>query len=171
MSPVVDPVTMCEPNGLFRRRRTRFGVTAGILLVFLVGCAAADEETAATVDLPVGNHVFTVEIADTDEERARGLMFRDSLPEDGGMLFVFPSAELRSFWMKNTRVALSIAYISSRGEILEIYPMEPLSTDPVPSRYPAQYALEVRQGRFGEVGVTTGDTVDLTALPRWVDPR
>ncbi|MFW5644036.1 MAG: DUF192 domain-containing protein [Alkalispirochaeta sp.] len=147
------------------------GRYAGLLLVLLFGCTAATEEPAATVDLPVGNHTFTVEIADDEEERARGLMFRDSLPEDGGMLFVFPSAEPRSFWMKNTRIPLSIAYINSRGEILEIYPMEPLSTDPVPSRYPAQYALEVRQGRFGEVGVTIGDTIDLTALPRWVDPR
>ncbi len=121
-----------------------------------------------TVPLPVGDHVFTVEIADDDEERTRGLMGRKALDEDGGMLFVFPDSAPRSFWMKDTLIPLSIAYINRHGEILEIYDMEPLSRAAVTSRYPAKYALEVPQGAFGRAGITPGTMVDLGALPGWV---
>lgn len=141
-----------------------------ILVVTLVGGCSADEPKGI-VELPVGEAVFLVEVADEPEERQRGLMYRDDLAEDHGMLFVFPGAETRSFWMKDTRVPLSIAYISSRGEILEIYDMEPLSLDPVRSRYPAQYALEVNQGAFERNGIVPGVQVGIDALPRWVSPR
>jgi uncharacterized membrane protein (UPF0127 family) len=98
-------------------------------------------------------------------------MNRDELAPGRGLLFVFPEAAPRSFWMKNTRIPLSIAYINSRGEILEIRDMEPLSLDPVPSRYPAKYALEVNRGRFGQLGITAGTVVELADLPGWVEGR
>lgn len=136
-------------------------VASLVILVFLSGCSA-DEMVA----LPVGDHTFQVEIANTPELRERGLMFRSELDPDAGMLFVFDNDRPRSFWMKNTVIPLSIAYISANGRILEIHDMEPQSLTPVRSRYPARYALEVNRGRFSEVGVAVGDTVDLTALDR-----
>jgi uncharacterized protein len=121
--------------------------------------------------MTVGEQVFRLEIADDPDERAQGLMGREELPENHGMLFVFPDIERRSFWMKDTLIPLSIAYINRHGEILEIHQMEPLSRDPVPSRYPVQYALEVPRGNFERLGIAPGDSIDLDALPSWVDPR
>ncbi|MFW5694564.1 MAG: DUF192 domain-containing protein [Alkalispirochaeta sp.] len=138
----------------------RTGLVVTLLMASLTGCAG-DE----TVELPVGDHTFDVEIADTEERRRQGLMFREELGPDEGMLFVFPDSQTRSFWMKDTPLPLSIAYISARGTILEIHDMEPYSEEPVRSRFPARYALEVNQGRFAEVGVTEGDDVDLSVLP------
>ena len=116
-------------------------------------------------ELPVGDEVFLVEIADDAQERQRGLMFRRELPPDQGMLFVFPDSRPRSFWMKDTPLPLSLAYISAEGRILEIHDLEPLSLTPVRSRFPARYALEVNQGRFEELGIAVGDYVDVSELP------
>lgn len=130
------------------------------------GCRAHD----ASVELYVGGHPFQVEIADTPEARSRGLMFREELAPDEGMLFVFPDTQPRSFWMRNTPLPLSIAYIDERGRILEIHAMEPYSEVPVRSRNPARYALEVNRGRFRELGIEPGDRIDLADLPA-LDPR
>jgi uncharacterized membrane protein (UPF0127 family) len=114
--------------------------------------------TSAGERVPVG-----VEIADTDAERQTGLMGRTVLPEDAGMLFVFEGEQALSFWMRDTLIPLSIAYIDTEGRIVDIQDMEPL--DDVPPHYvsaePARYALEVNQGFFEERGVTVGDLVEL----------
>lgn len=120
------------------------------------------DDASARID--VGGHLFTVEIADTPEKRQQGLMYRDSLDENEGMLFVFPGEEMRSFWMKNTGIPLSIAYIDSRGVIREIHDMEPFSLAPVPSRFPAKFALEVNRGRFAELGIEPGDRIEIPVL-------
>lgn len=140
-----------------------FSVLCAAVVVLACGNSRAG---AHTVALPVGSHLFQVELADTPESRERGLMFRQELERDSGMLFIFDESAPRAFWMKNTSVPLSIAYIDARGRILEIHDMEPYSLEPVRSRSPARYALEVNRGRFLEVGVTPGDVVDLTVLPR-----
>lgn len=153
-----------------KRRVRRYSlIPLIVVLAVSVGCRADDRE--GMVELPVGEVTVFVEIADEPEERQTGLMHRESLPKDHGMLFVFPESRQRSFWMKNTSIPLSIAYINTHGEILEIHDMEPLSLDPVPSRYAAQYALEVSQGEFKRWNVKPGDVIDLKALPRWVEPR
>ena len=104
-----------------------------------------------------------VEVADTRTEQARGLMERTELAENAGMLFVFDREEPRSFWLRNTLIPLSIAYIDAEGRIVDIQDMEPL--DDVPPGYvsaePAQYALEVNKGFFAERGIQVGDTVEL----------
>jgi uncharacterized membrane protein (UPF0127 family) len=114
--------------------------------------------TSAGERLPV-----EVEIADTDAERQTGLMGRNVLPENAGMLFVFEGEQTLSFWMRDTLIPLSIAYIDAEGRIVDIQDMQPL--DDVPPHYvsaePAQYALEVNQGFFEERGVMVGDTVEL----------
>lgn len=103
------------------------------------------------------------EIADEVEEQTRGLMFRESLGEERGMLFVYPDEQVRSFWMRNTLIPLSIAYMDAEGRIIDIQDMKALD-DEAPhyvSAKPAQYALEVNQGFFEEHGVEVGDRAEL----------
>ncbi|MDP9410716.1 MAG: DUF192 domain-containing protein [Actinomycetota bacterium] len=135
--------------------------------------ARASESAAATTESELrtlsirasGGEVVEVrvEIADEPDEQAKGLMDRTALGEERGMLFVFPSAEIRSFWMKNTLIPLSIAYISAKGRIVDIQDMKALDDDPphYVSAEPAQYALEVNEGFFDERGVEVGDRVSL----------
>jgi uncharacterized membrane protein (UPF0127 family) len=123
---------------------------------------AGPELRTVTIDASGGEEVdVRVEIADSDAERARGLMERTALAEDRGMLFVFEEERRRSFWMKNTLIPLSIAYIDAERRIVDIQDMEPLDETSHPSAGPAQYALEVNQGFFEENGVEVGDTVEL----------
>jgi len=89
-------------------------------------------------------------------------MHREELGPRNGMLFVFASSEPRSFWMKNTLIPLSIAYIDENWIIREIHDMTPLSLEPVPSRGPARYALEVNQGAFERLGIRVGDRIVLS---------
>ncbi|WP_234969010.1 DUF192 domain-containing protein [Alkalispirochaeta americana] len=133
---------------------------------FFLGCGllSCSSGEPPRVALDVGGHTFQVELAETEETRARGLMFRENLEPDQGMLFVFPDSSIRAFWMKDTPLPLSIAYISAQGVILEIRHMEPFSLEPVQSRYPLRFALEVNQGRFEELGISPGDRVDLAPL-------
>ncbi|TVR89049.1 MAG: DUF192 domain-containing protein [Spirochaetaceae bacterium] len=94
-------------------------------------------------------------------------MYRDNLSEDSGMLFIFPSDREVSFWMKDTSIPLSIAYLRHDGTILEIHDMQPFSLDPVPSGRPVRYALEVNQGWFERKAVRVGTRVVLPPeLPR-----
>jgi len=97
-----------------------------------------------------------VEIADDEVSRNMGLMFRHSVPDGTGMLFSFPLQETQSFWMKNTFVPLSIAFIDRSGLITNIEHMTPHDLNNVSSSDPVPFALEVRQGWFEENGVTAG---------------
>jgi hypothetical protein len=100
------------------------------------------------------------EIATTETERSKGLMFRKELKDGQGMLFVFDRDQHLSFWMKNTLIPLSVAYIASDGKILEIHDMTPESLNPVDSDLAARYALEVPQGWFNRVALGPGDRLD-----------
>ena len=102
-----------------------------------------------------------VELAKTETERNTGLMYRTSLEDGKGMFFIFENDEVRSFWMKNTLIPLSIAYISFDGAILDIRDMYPKNTNPVHSSRSARYALEVPQGWFSRVGIKAGDKVEF----------
>jgi uncharacterized protein len=106
----------------------------------------------------------TVEIADDTPEQRRGLMERTELAENAGMLFVFEREEPRSFWMRNTLIPLSIAYIASGGRIVDIQDMQPLDETSHPSAEPAQYALEVNQGFFAEREIEVGNVVEIPDL-------
>lgn len=111
------------------------------------------------VELSVSDHPVIAEVADTNPLRRKGLMHRTSMEPDHGMLFVYPDEKVRSFWMKNTLLPLSIAYISQRGTIVHLADMEPLDERSVPSLQPAMYALEMPQGWFGAHGVQVGQIV------------
>ena len=106
--------------------------------------------------------LFNVEVADTPEERAYGLMNRESLADDSGMLFVFFEPSAGGFWMKDTLVPLSITFFDKGGQILSIIDMEPCAKETCdlygpPGRYWG--ALEVKQGAFEDQGVEVGDVV------------
>ncbi len=120
--------------------------------------------STVVIDASEGEKVgVQVEIAEGPFEQMRGLMHRTALGEDRGMLFVYSDERMLSFWMKNTLIPLSIAYIDSKGRITDILDMKPLDDRPphYVSSEPVKYALEVNQGFFEERGVKVGDRVEI----------
>jgi uncharacterized protein len=165
-----------------KRRITAVTLMLGMLLATTASAGAQSEgvsgvespvatgpETSALPILTITNSIgeevpVRVEIADTDAEWQTGLMGRTTLEGDAGMLFVFDQEQTLSFWMKDTLIPLSIAYIDAEGRIVDIQDMQPLD-DILPqyvSAEPARYALEVNQGFFEERSVTVGDMVELS---------
>lgn len=118
-----------------------------------------------TITLKAENgRAITAEVADETHERAAGLMFREKLSPDSGMLFVMPRPDRAAFWMKNTVIPLSIAYIDQTGTILEIHELKPHDETTVRSVFPTvAYALEMEQGWFAKAGVNPGEK--LRGLP------
>jgi hypothetical protein len=113
--------------------------------------------------MAVKGHDLTIELATTPAARACGLSLRDSLPANRGMLFVYAEPEILTFWMKNTRMPLSIAFIDEAGRVVGIQKMNPFPTTTVyASPVPALYALEVNQGWFEENGVGVGDVLEFS---------
>jgi uncharacterized membrane protein (UPF0127 family) len=118
--------------------------------------AAAD---LATLELTIKGQRLVAEIAATDATRETGLMNRFSLQPDHGMLFVFRQPRPQAFWMKNTYVPLSIAFIGADGRILNIEDMAPQTESTHPSRGSALYALEMKKGWFAQHGIEAGEPV------------
>ena len=143
---------------------------AALCLLFLAvpatGAAPAVNTDLPTVSLSIGGHRITAEVAATNAQRAVGLMNRFSLRPDHGMLFVFDRPEPQSFWMKNTYMPLSIAFIGSDGRILNIDDMTPQTEASHWSAGPALFALEMRHGWFAERGIRAGDRVEGLIQPR-----
>ncbi len=138
-------------------------VTGGTRQRGVASSGAADSPTTALIVF--GNDTILAEVADTPAERSEGLMNRSEVPDGTGMLFVFQFAASRSFWMKDTYVALDIAYIDVDFRIVSIHQMEPESEDLHSSAAPAMFALEVRQGWFAEHGIEVGDRGEVTFDP------
>lgn len=126
-----------------------------ILLVIVLSCKGEGR----TVRLQISDKIIDVEISDTEQSRAMGLMHRKSLKENSGMLFIFKDEQRLSFWMKNTIIPLSIAYISRSGEIKEIHQMYPLDEQSVSSTRSVMYALEMNQGWFKKNNVSVGEYI------------
>ncbi|MBU1355788.1 MAG: DUF192 domain-containing protein [Candidatus Edwardsbacteria bacterium] len=117
-------------------------------------------ERHGRIKLTVGQSVLWVEVVDNPRSREQGLMFRKSMPEDEGMLFIFEYPQMQSFWMKNTFLPLDIAFISDQGVIINILTMKPLDEGPrYHSLAPALYVIEANAGWFGQNGVKAGDKV------------
>jgi uncharacterized membrane protein (UPF0127 family) len=123
------------------------------------GPLPAPQTGLAVLELDVGGHAVRAEVADTPARRERGLMARKALAPDSGMLFVYPEARERGFWMQHTLIPLTIAYLDDAGTIVHLADMEPLCTDHVPSERPARYALEMERGWFALHGVREGARV------------
>jgi len=134
----------------------RKSVVALLLAVPLLAMAADD---APTRTLTIRDQKLEVEIASTPQMRALGLMNRFSLRTDHGMLFVFETPQPLAFYMKNTYVPLSIAFVDARGRILNIEDMRPLDESTHWSKGQALYAIEMRQGWFASKGIGPGDAV------------
>ena len=131
----------------------------GLGLAFAVAAASAVAAELRTIELTIGTHKLIAEVAATPETRSMGLMNRFSLKTDHGMLFVFERAEPQAFWMRNTFIPLSIAFIASDGRIVNIEDMQPQTEDSHWSKGPALYALEMRKGWFHERGIGPGAPV------------
>ena len=150
--------------------KARMMMAAVLFLFVLPACAAEDTGDAApvVVESASGNHTFTVELALTDEERARGLMYREELAPDRGMLFVFEDSAPRSFWMRNTYIPLDIIFIRADGQILNIVRQARPRTDtPRQSIGNAVAVLEIAGGRAAELGIKAGDKVRHPRLDTW----
>jgi uncharacterized membrane protein (UPF0127 family) len=107
-----------------------------------------------------GPVAFTVELAITPDEHARGLMFRKSLPERHGMLFDFGAEQEVAFWMRNTLIPLDMLFIAADGVIRHLHEnATPLSEEPIPSRYPVRAVLEIAGGSARRLGIAIGDRV------------
>jgi uncharacterized membrane protein (UPF0127 family) len=152
---------------MVRRRLGGWLALPALVLLLSTSCGGEDgEQNAATavIGTAAGPVELTVELAQTDAERQRGLMGRTSLDERSGMLFLFAEDRTGGFWMKDTLIPLSIAFVDGSGRILRILDMEPCRADPCPTYDPGvayRRALEVNRGAFGRLGVEVGDTVLL----------
>jgi len=158
-------------------RASRAGYAALILSVALLSPACKRDTSVPSTDyglihMQVGNQPFTLELAATDKTRQHGLMHRQSLPADRGMLFVFPDEAPRSFWMRNTLIPLDIVYLDAAGKVVSISQMKPLDETGVPSLGPAKYAIELNEGAAARSGVKVGDVLTIPANAREsLDPR
>jgi len=137
-----------------------------VIAIFLFLLSSCSNQSLPVRKIPIerGGTVLAVvkaEVAEKQEDRSKGLMYRKSLPDGEGMLFVFESDQILSFWMKNTYIPLSIAYIAWDGRIIDIKDMHPHDESSVSSSRSVRYALEVPQGWFSRVGIKAGDTVIL----------
>ena len=127
------------------------------------------QPTLPAIELRIGTKKITAEVADETHERSAGLMFRKSLASDSGMLFVMDDSGPVGFWMKNTEVPLTIAYIDPAGVIKELHDLQPRNEKPVPSRFPnIAYALEMPQGWFTKNNIWPGER--LEGLPKPTAP-
>jgi uncharacterized membrane protein (UPF0127 family) len=111
------------------------------------------------VFLQAGIHRIKAEVADTQQKRSRGLMMRKSLQSNSGMLFVFEQAAQHCFWMKNTLIPLTIAFLDDDGTIVTLADMEPHNESSNCPAKPIRYALEMDQGWFKAKGIKTGDRI------------
>ena len=140
------------------------------MLAAAIGSGPVAAAELPTIPLRIKGHKLTAEVASTTETRMTGLMHRFSLKPDHGMLFVFREAQPQAFWMKNTFVALSIAYIDDKGRIVNIDDMSPQTETTHPSNGPVLYALEMKKGWFKERGIEAGAGIEgLDKAPRAKD--
>jgi uncharacterized membrane protein (UPF0127 family) len=119
----------------------------------------------ALADLPeivltINEHKVTAEVANTEATRSTGLMHRRMLPENRGMVFVFPDVAIHAMWMMNTHIPLSVAFIDGEGTIINIADMQPHTQNAHPAARPARYALEMNQSWFRTRGIKPGDKVE-----------
>jgi uncharacterized membrane protein (UPF0127 family) len=147
-------------------RRFLLPVLASLVLfaaAFATPFEAMADVTFKTSQVKVGPHPLKVELALDDTQRSQGLMHRQKLGKNDGMVFVFDELAYHAMWMKNTLIPLSVAFLDEDGVILNILDMEPQTLDTHAAAGPARYAVETNKGWFAEKRVKPGDKV--TGLP------
>ena len=159
--------TWCRAPVLSAALALSMALSAGLLGP---GCerdkSAAPAGEYGIVRMQVGSQPFILELAATDKTRQHGLMHRQSLPPDRGMLFVFPDEAHRSFWMRNTLIPLDIVYLDRNGKVVSISQMKPLDESGVRSAAPAKYAIELNAGAAAKAGVKVGDVLKVPPAAR-----
>jgi len=136
-----------------------------IALMFPVAVASAADTDTLILETASGEHRYTVEIASSDRERAKGLMFRRSLPETGGMIFIYDPPQPVAMWMRNTYISLDMIFIAPDGTVRRIETnTEPFSTDIIPSGGAVAAVLELNAGEADKVGLKPGDRVVFPGL-------
>tara|TARA_B100001250_G_C19796554_1_gene788967 strand:- start:1058 stop:1507 length:450 start_codon:yes stop_codon:yes gene_type:complete len=128
------------------------------ILLFLV------YELDASNSIDIEKLIPNIEIVSTFEDRKKGLMFKQSIPDDFGMFFIWEYENEQCMWMKDTFIPLSLAYISNDGEIIDIHDMVPFSRKSVCSSKPVKYALEVNKNWFKENNISIGDTLEIKRI-------
>lgn len=165
-----------RPADRFSYHQTMHSRTMRQLLFFLSLLFLLPACQASRPQVEIGGETFYVEIADDNESRAMGLMFRDDMPANHGMLFLFSRPEPRAFWMKNTRIPLDILYFDGDLKLVSMAEnTRPCRRDPCPSYpsgMPAQYVLEINGGLASELGIKRGDILKVRNIPGMPDsPR
>lgn len=129
---------------------------------------AGDEEPQQlrTVRMQLGEEMFVLQVADTDEERMAGLMFRKSLAPDEGMIFIYPEQQWLSFWMKNTFIPLDIAFVDENGQVVNVAQMVPHDLEGTPSAGPAKYAIELPLNAARRAKLEAGMKLQIPAEAR-----
>jgi uncharacterized membrane protein (UPF0127 family) len=145
-----------------RRPSFTLGLAPFLVFVFLTGlsCRKQIKYDLSLVHLNIKGHEIEAEVADQPQSRMMGLMFRTEMPKDHGMLFVFPDVDQRAFWMKNTLIPLSIAFMDENGKILNVLEMPPQSIENFFSKGPAKFALEMNRGWYERHGCQAGDKLE-----------
>lgn len=149
------------PAAFLRKLRTELAMALALPLALLAPAAMAQEgpQQLSVTRLTAGMHLISAEVAHTQEERAIGLMHRTSMPTNHGMLFVFEQPAVHCFWMKNTLLPLSIAFLADDGSIVNIADMQPQNeTSHCPAK-PVRLALEMNQGWFAKRGLKPGSRI------------
>ncbi|MDN5928037.1 MAG: DUF192 domain-containing protein [Hyphomicrobiales bacterium] len=114
------------------------------------------DPTPLVIDGANGSHSFSIEIANTPQEQEQGLMYRQEMPDDHGMLFAFDHSEPLAFWMKNTPMPLDLVFVSSRGEVRAVRQGKPFSTDIISPNAPVRFVLELKAGMAEKAGISDG---------------
>jgi uncharacterized membrane protein (UPF0127 family) len=131
------------------------------LLLLAGGCEEQSPAGLPVVKMDIGNRKFVIEVARSPAEQEKGLMKRDSMPDDHGMIFVFTRDEVRKFWMKNTRFPLDIVFLDGKGKVVSIHQMQAYDINETSSDVPARYAVELNKGMASDSGVKIGDMIDI----------
>jgi uncharacterized protein len=124
---------------------------------------ATEPITFATTPMTLKGKAFTMEVADNDAKTQRGLMYRDSMAEDRGMLFVMPKVDTWSFWMHNTRIGLDIIFVDRAGKVVLIDTRAPNDDTGHGPSTPVQYVIELNAGMAQKIGLRVGDSVEIPA--------
>jgi uncharacterized protein len=149
---------MSQANNLLRRLRRRM-LTASLLVLGVWGVSNAQDAPQPklpTVQLTAGMHVIQAEVASTPQQQQIGMMMRREMGANEGMLFVNAEPGVRCFWMRNTLIPLSAAFIGDDGTIVNIADMQPQTDDSHCSTKPVRFVLEMRQGWFDKRGIKPG---------------
>jgi uncharacterized membrane protein (UPF0127 family) len=114
-----------------------------------------------TADMQIGKKTFELELARSDADQEKGLMDRDAMPGDHGMLFIFTDEKELDFWMKDTRIPLDILFLDHSGRIVSIHTMKPYDLSTTSSDFPAKYAIELNAGAAGDAPAHVGDVIAI----------